>query len=61
MLISRKEARGWTRCVLPGVDCRKGGRSMKKEPEKKVLEKEAVLWSKMKSTLDRDDIRMCKK
>jgi hypothetical protein len=38
-----------------------GGRAMKKQLEKKTLEKEAVLWTKAKNTLDRDDVRLCRK
>jgi len=34
---------------------------MKKQLEKKTLEKEAVLWTKAKNTLDRDDVRLCRK
>ncbi len=34
---------------------------MKKQLEKEVLEKEALLWGKVKNTLDRDEIRVCRK
>ncbi len=34
---------------------------MKRRLEKEVLEKEAVLWGKMKNTPDRNEIRVCRK
>jgi hypothetical protein len=34
---------------------------MKKQLGKKTLEKEAVLWTKAKNSLDRDDVKMCRK
>ena len=34
---------------------------MKKRLDKKVLEKEMILWGKMKNALDKDEIRICQK
>ena len=49
------------RCVLSRESIATKEAGMKKQLEKKVLEKEAVLWGKMKNTLDRDEIRVCRK
>ncbi|OPY68577.1 MAG: hypothetical protein A4E57_01686 [Syntrophorhabdaceae bacterium PtaU1.Bin034] len=34
---------------------------MKKQLDKETLKKETVLWRKMKNSLSRDDIRVCRK
>jgi len=34
---------------------------MKKQLEKEILEKEAALWTKTKSSLDRDEVKLCRK
>ena len=34
---------------------------MKKRLGKKTREKEAVLWTRVKNSLDRDDVRTCRK
>jgi hypothetical protein len=39
----------------------KGGETMEKRLEKETLEKEALLWSKMKNALNRDEVRVCRK
>lgn len=49
--------------LRPGEDptIAEGGKAMKKQLETKTLEKEAVLWTKTKNGLDRDDVRVCRK